>query len=147
MTTYSPAGLALTKSFEGCSLKSYRDSAGIWTIGWGHVSGVVPGMVWTQEQADAQLLDDIQWAVGVVNSKVHVPLNQNQFDALVDFCYNAGSGNFAASTLLRKVNAGDFAGAAAQFPLWVHAGGAVIPGLVRRREAEQALFELTPQDG
>ena len=75
-----------------------------------------------------------------VNRAVRVGITQNQFDALVDFCFNAGRGNFLQSTLLRKVNLEDFAGATVQFGLWVHAGGEVVPGLVRRRKAEADLF-------
>jgi lysozyme len=67
-------------------------------------------------------------------------VNQNQFDAMVDFAYNAGAGAFLGSTLLKKVNTGDFPGAAAQFALWIHAGGEVVEGLVRRRKAEADLF-------
>ena len=83
---------------------------------------------------------DLAEAVACVNHAVQVAISQNQFDAMVDFCFNAGRGNFVQSTLLRKVNSGDFQGAAAQFALWVHAGGEVVAGLVRRRNAEAALF-------
>ena len=75
-----------------------------------------------------------------VNRAVNVPITQNQFDALVDFCFNCGRGSLLQSTLLRKVNIGDFAGAAAQFALWDHAGGEVVEGLVKRRTAEAELF-------
>jgi lysozyme len=71
---------------------------------------------------------------------VRVPIAQHQFDALVDFCFNAGRGNFLQSTLLAKVNRGDFAAAAIQFGLWVHAAGEVVPGLARRRKAEAEMF-------
>lgn len=141
---YSDKGLALTKSFEGCKLESYKDSAGLWTIGYGHRAGVIEGMVWTQEQADQQLADDIQWANAVVNKDVTVDLNQNQHDALVDFCFNCGSGNFGESTLLRLVNLEKFQLASEQFGVWVYAGGQVIDGLVRRREAEAELFGEVP---
>lgn len=138
---YSEKGLALTKSFEGLRLEAYQDCAGVWTVGYGHTgAGVVEGMTVNDAEAELLLLADLEDAVVCVNRKVTVAIEQNQFDALVDFCFNAGRGNFLQSTLLRKVNAGDFAGAAAQFGLWVHAGGEVVPGLVRRRKAEAALF-------
>ena len=97
-------------------------------------------MVWTQEQADAQLLKDIQNAVDHVNRLVTVPLSQGEYDALVDFIFNVGSGNFDRSALLRLLNAGNYQVAAAQFDLWDHAGGKVVAGLLRRREAEKAEF-------
>jgi len=139
---YGEKGIALTKSFESCRLQSYQDSGGVWTVGWGHVGPeVIAGLVWTQEQADEQFLTDTAWANGVVSSSVTEPVNQNQHDALVDFTFNVGSGNFTGSTLLRLVNLGRFDDAAQQFGLWVHAGGQVISGLVRRRQAEANLFQ------
>jgi lysozyme len=144
--SYSDHGLALTRSFEGLSLKSYQDSGGVWTIGYGHTGpGVHAGLSITPDRADNLLREDVAAAVGCVNRGVRVPLAQHQFDALVDFCFNAGSGNFLGSTLLRAVNAGEFAAATEQFALWVHAAGAVIPGLVRRRAAEAALFSGNTQ--
>ena len=138
---YSERGLALTKSFEGLHLEAYRDCAGVWTIGYGHTgAAVLAGSVIDAVEAEQLLRADIAEAVACVNRVVIAEISQSQFDALVDFCFNAGRGNFAQSTLLRKVNAEDFAGAAAQFGLWVHAGGEVVPGLVRRRKAEAALF-------
>ena len=91
-------------------------------------------------QAEELLRDDLADAVACVNRAVQTVISQGQFDALVDFCFNAGRGNFAQSTLLRKVNVRDFGGAAAQFALWVHAGGEVVNGLVRRRKAEAEVF-------
>jgi lysozyme len=138
---YSEVGLALTKSFEGLSLNSYQDSASVWTIGYGHTSpDVVAGLTITEADAEALLCADLAAAVTCVNRAVHVNISQNQFDALVDFCFNAGRGGFLQSTLLQRVNASDFQGAATQFGLWVHAGGKVIHGLVRRRKAEAARF-------
>lgn len=146
--TYSSNGLALTKSFEGLRLDAYQDSAGVWTIGYGHTGpDIREGLVWTQERADAELLEDTGLAQACVNKAVTSEINQNQFDAMVDFTFNAGRGNFVSSTLLGKVNVSDFAGAAAQFALWVHAGSEVVAGLVSRRKAEAELFSLTPQDG
>lgn len=138
---YSEKGLALTKSFEGLRLEAYRDCAGVWTVGYGHTGrGVVEGMTVNDAEAEMLLLADLEDAVRCVNLRVTAEISQSQFDALVDFCFNAGRGNFSQSTLLRKVNAEDFDGAAAQFGLWVHAGGEVVAGLVRRRKAEAELF-------
>ncbi|MGA7156034.1 MAG: lysozyme [Acidobacteriaceae bacterium] len=138
---YSEEGLALTKSFEGLHLEAYRDCAGIWTIGYGHTGPAVSdGQTINDEEAEMLLRADLAEAITWVNRKITAKVSQNQFDALVDFCFNAGRGNFVQSTLLRKVNAEDFAGAAAQFGLWVHAGGEVVPGLVRRRAAEAEMF-------
>ena len=138
---YSERGLALTKSFEGLQLEAYRDCAGIWTIGFGHTGvGVVAGEAVSEMEAEVLLRGDLAEAVACVNRSVDGEISQGQFDAMVDFCFNAGRGNFAQSTLLRKVNGGDFAGASAQFALWVHAGGEVVAGLVRRRNAEAELF-------
>jgi len=139
--TYSEKGLALTKSFEGLRLEAYRDCAGVWTVGYGHTGpGVVEGVTVNDAEAQMLLLADLEDAVRCVNLRVTVGISQSKFDALVDFCFNAGRGNFVKSTLLRKANTGDFDGAAAQFGLWVHAGGEVVTGLVRRRKAEAALF-------
>jgi len=138
---YSEKGLAMTKSFEGLSLKAYQDCAGVWTIGFGHTGpSLIAGMTISEADAEALLRADLAEAVTCVNRVVNVPIHQGQFDALVDFCFNAGRGNLLQSTLLRKVNLGDFEGAAAQFGLWVHAGGEVVDGLVRRRKAEAAMF-------
>ena len=138
---YSEKGLELTKSFEGLRLVSYQDCAGIWTVGYGHTGAeVCEGLEVSEAEAERFLRADVAGAVRCVNEKVSGSISQNQFDALVDFCFNAGRGNFLQSTLLRKVNLGDFAGAVVQFGLWVHARGEVVPGLVRRRKAEAALF-------
>ena len=138
---YSKQGEALTEQFESCRLTAYPDLKGIWTIGWGHTGPeVVPGLVWTQAQADAALLKDCQNAVDHVNRLVRVPLTQGEFDALVDFAFNAGCGAFAGSTMLKLLNSGNYAGAAGQFELWDHAAGKVVAGLLRRRRAEEAEF-------
>lgn len=138
---YSGKGLALTEQFEGLRLAAYQDSVGVWTIGYGHTGADVhPGLTITQQQASTLLLKDVASAVADVNRLVTVPLTQNQFDALVDFVFNAGGGSFSTSTLLRDLNAGNYAAAAAQFPRWVHAGNQILPGLVARRKAEQTLF-------
>ena len=137
---YSLAGEHLTESFESCRFVAYQDSKGVWTIGWGHARGVQEGDTCTQEQADAWLLEDVQEAVDAVNRLVTVPLTQAQFDALVDFTFNAGEGNFASSTMLRLLNAGDYDGADAEFKRWDMCGGAHLAGLERRRLAEAAEF-------
>ena len=136
----SAQGLELIQGFESLRLNAYQDSAGVWTIGWGHTGGVRPGDRITRAQADAYLQQDTGWAQQAVSDLVHVPLTQGQFDALTSFTFNVGRGALEDSTLLRKLNAGDYAGAQAQFGRWVHAGGEVLQGLVRRRAAEAELF-------
>jgi lysozyme len=138
---YSDAGMAMTKSFEGLRTEAYQDSGGVWTVGYGHVGvSVVAGMVIDEAEAVALLREDLAAAVACVNKGVTGVVTQGQFDAMVDFCFNVGRGNFSESTLLRMVNKGDLGGAAAQFGLWVHVGGCVAAGLVRRRKAEAAMF-------
>jgi lysozyme len=138
---YSDHGLALTKSFEGLHLEAYRDCTGVWTIGYGHTGPTLAaGQTISEPEAEEFLRADLAEAVACVNRGVQSVISQNQFDAMVDFCFNAGRGNFLNSTLLRKLNSGDVEGAAAQFALWVHAGGEVVAGLVRRRKAEAELF-------
>jgi lysozyme len=140
VVVYSKAGLALTESFEGVRLVAYQDQVGRWTIGYGHAEGVHEGDTCTQEQAEQWLEQDVQWAESVVNNHVTIPLTQTQFDALVDFVFNVGSGNFEHSSLLELVNTGDFEQAAQQFEKWSHAGGVVVAGLLRRRIAEEQEF-------
>lgn len=138
---YSDAGLALTKSFESCVLTAYADLGGVWTIGYGHTgSEVKEGLRWTQQQADRQLLIDLRGSIACVKRAVKVSILQNQFDALVDFVFNVGCGSFEASTLLKDLNAGDIDGAAAEFLMWDHVDGVVVPGLLRRRRAEVGMF-------
>jgi lysozyme len=141
--TMSPAGLAaLTKKFEGLVLGVYPDpgSGGKpLTAGYGHTGpDVKPGMVVTQEQADAWLRADIAAAEATVRQLVTVQLTQHEFDALVDFEYNTG--RLGSSSLLRKVNAGNFAAATAEFGRWTLAHGQVLAGLVARRRQEAAWF-------
>lgn len=141
----SNSGISMLKRFEGCELTAYQDAVGVWTIGYGWMQPVngVPvgkGMTITQGTADSLLRSGLaQYELGVTRL-VRVCINQNQFDALVDFAYNLGVRALEGSTLLKKLNAGDYAGAAAEFPKWNKAGGKVLPGLVRRREAERSLF-------
>lgn len=136
----SQRGLSLIKSFEGLRLQAYQDAVSVWTIGYGTTRGVNAGMKISKEQAERMLLNDVQRFEPEVERLVTAPLSQNQWDALVSFTYNLGSANLESSTLLRKLNAGDYAGAAEQFPRWSKAGGKVLAGLTRRREAERALF-------
>ncbi len=138
---YSDAGFAMTKSFEGLSLEAYKDVAGVWTIGYGHTGpALLEGMKISQADADMMLRADLASAVACVNGALQREVTQAQFDALVDFCFNVGRRAFVQSSLLRYVNGGDFAAAALQFLQWVHAGGEVCAGLVRRRKAEAAMF-------
>ena len=144
----SNKGIALIKEYEGCKLKAYTCSAGVWTIGYGHTRGGKAGDVITQAQADAFFLEDIKAFERDVNSLLKVPVTQGMFDALVSFAFNVGSDidadtiaeGLGDSTLLKKVNAGDKAGAANEFAKWNKAAGKVVSGLVRRREAERKLF-------
>lgn len=133
-------GLALIKHFEGLQTHAYLCPAGVWTIGYGHTRGVRSGEVITSEQADALLSDDLSASERAVERSVTVPLSQQQFDALVSFTFNFGEGNLHDSTLLKKLNAGDSAGAADEFLRWVNADGKKLPGLVERRNAERQLF-------
>lgn len=138
-------GLALLKSFEGKRLNSYDDGVGVWTIGYGttRINGVkvTRGMTISDSQAEEYLKADLNSFEKTVNEAVKVPLNQNQFDALVSLTYNIGSSAFTNSTLLRKLNASDYKGASDQFLVWNKGGGKVMRGLVRRREAEKKLFD------
>ena len=135
------AGVRLVQEFEGCKLDAYRCPAGIPTIGYGATGpDIRMGMTWTQEQADERLADDLSKFSDGVDRLVRVPLTGNQFAALVSFAYNVGLGALAGSTLLRKLNAGDYQGAADQLPRWNKGGGRVLSGLVRRRAAERELF-------
>lgn len=138
---YSANGLALTESFEGLELKAYQDSVGVWTIGYGHTgTDVHSGLTITEDQASILLAADVAWAVTCVNKSVKSAINQNQFDALVDFTFNLGCANLGQSTLLRMLNASNFEGAANEFLRWNKAGGKVLKGLMRRRQAEMDLF-------
>lgn len=133
-------GLDLIKRSEELRLKAYLDTGGVPTIGWGHTRGVRMGDTCTEGQAETYLREDTAEAVGAVNRLVKVPLTQNQFDALVSFTFNVGEGAMASSTLLRKLNAGDYRGAADQLERWVFDNGRKLGGLVTRRAAERELF-------
>ena len=119
----SEEGISLIKNYEGCKLEAYQDSVGVWTIGFGHIKDVKDG--------DKINQDDM----------VKVPLDQCQFDALVCWVYNLGPTNLKESTLLRILNEGDYGGVPEQIKRWNKAGGVILGGLVKRREAEANLFE------
>lgn len=141
--TISQTGIALIKEFEGCDLTACDDGAGTVTIGYGHTGvDVYWGQRITQAQAEAYLSADLQYFEKVVNRLITVPITQNMFDALVSFSFNVGENALAESTLRQKLNQGDYAGAANEFERWNQGGGQVMPGLVRRREAERKLFLL-----
>jgi lysozyme len=140
MTT-SPAGIALIKSFEQCRLVAYLPTPhDVPTIGWGHTDSVKMGDTCTQEQADEYLEEDLRTSELAIECKVSVPLTQNQFDAMVSFVFNVGTGNFESSTLLHMLNLGQYNTAADQFLRWDKQAGQVLPGLLSRRQAERALF-------
>jgi GH24 family phage-related lysozyme (muramidase) len=158
-TSVSPVGVALIQQFEDCARRrpdgryeAYPDpgtGGAPWTIGWGATGAdgfatdpgarIGPGTVWTGAQCNARLEADLaRYAADVTRSIGEVPTSQRQFDALTSFHYNTGA--IARASLTRKHVAGDHAGAAREFARWVRAGGKVLPGLVRRREAEAALY-------
>lgn len=136
----SAEGVALIKKFEGCELEAYQCSANVWTIGYGHTRGVEEGDTCSQEDAESMLVADLQEFEGYVNDIVKCPLEQNQFDALVAWTYNLGPTNLRESTLLIRLNDQDYHDAPTQIRRWNKAGGKVLDGLVRRREAEALLF-------
>lgn len=136
----SQTGVDLIKKFEGCVLKAYKDPVGVLTIGYGHTGSVKAGQVITKAKAEELLKGDLKRFEDGVEKYVRVSLNQNQFDALVSFSYNLGLGNLQSSDLLEYINKKDFKSAAKEIPLWCHAGGKVLAGLVKRRAAEMALF-------
>lgn len=146
--THSPACTLLTAHFESLRTVAYQDGNGIWTLGYGHTEGVKEGDTCTYEQAKAWLSQDLGIADAALNLLVDVALDQNEWDALCDFVYNIGQGNFATSTCLKLLNQDDKAGAINsicyndndQWHGWVFVAGQVSHGLVVRRQAEQALF-------
>jgi lysozyme len=137
----SKEGLALIKKFEGFESRAYLCPAGVWTIGYGHTKDVKEGDEWSQAHAEHMLEVELEEFCEYVNKMVKVPLEQYQFDALVAWVYNLGAGNFKESTLLRVLNQGDYDDVPHQIKRWNKAGGRVLQGLVRRREAEALLFQ------
>jgi lysozyme len=138
-------GLELIKQFEGFRARAYRDAVGVWTIGYGHTSmagapEVRPGSEVSQAEAETILRRDVEIFARGAREAVKVPLNDAQFSALVSFAYNVGLGNLRKSSVLAAINRKDFAAVPRRLQLWTKAGGRVLPGLVRRRGAEAALF-------
>lgn len=141
----SDKGLALIERFEGFRANAYRCPAGIWTIGFGHTSAaglpkVYKGMKVTKEEARAILRRDVVQYEQAVLKAIKASLTQNEFDALVSFCYNVGATNFAKSSVVRFINSGKKGQVGAALAMWVKGGGKVLPGLVSRRADEAALF-------
>ena len=141
----SDNGMKLLEQLEGLRLEAYLDSASIYTIGYGTIkypdgSKVKKGDKITKAQAKEYKLHDLKEFESTVNTSVKVPLTQNQYDALVSLSYNIGSSAFKNSTLLKKLNSGDYKGTSEQLLLWNKAGGKKVQGLVNRREAERNLF-------
>lgn len=138
----SQHGIDLICAHEGLRTKAYYDTGGVPTIGWGHTKGVKISDRCTREQAVAWLREDLGEAENTLKTLVRVPLNQNQFDALVSFVFNIGFRQFENSQMLRLLNIYDYAGAAAQFPRWRYDNKMEVAGLVARRADERHLFEL-----
>lgn len=141
----SDNGVKLLEQFEGLRLEAYLDSASIYTIGYGTIKypdgrKVKKGDKITKAQAKEYKVHDLKEFESTVNTSVKVPLTQNQYDALVSLSYNIGSGAFKNSTLLKKLNSGDYKGAAEQFLVWNKVHSKMVQGLVNRREAERKLF-------
>ena len=138
-------GIQFLKRWEGFKAEAYKDTGGVWTIGYGTIKWmgkpVEQGMKMTEKEAELALQADLAWAQTAVNQLVRYPLTQNMFDALVSFVYNVGESAFRKSTLLRLLNQGRVADAAKQFERWKFDNGKVVQGLLNRREAERALFE------
>ena len=137
----SKEGIALIKKFEGLELTAYQDSVGIWTIGWGHTKDVFEGMEISKEEAEAFLEIELEEFESYVEDLVNVELEQCQFDALECWTYNLGPTNLASSTMLKVLNKGMYEEVPYQMKRWNKAGGEVLNGLVRRREAEALLFQ------
>ena len=136
----SQEGIDLIKHFEGCELESYRCSANVLTIGYGTTKNVVEGMKISQHQAEELLMKDLEEFEEYVEDLIDVPLEQNQFDALVAWTYNLGPTNLKTSTLRKVLNKGAYDDVAEQIKRWNKANGKVLKGLVRRRNAEAELF-------
>jgi len=136
----SDKAIALIKDFESLRLKAYLCPAKVWTIGYGHTRNVERGQEITEAEAERLLRCDLVEFERDVNRLVRVPLTQNQYDALISFIFNNGAKEFSTSTLLRKLNTGDYTGAAKEFKRWKFAKGKELPGLVRRRLLEERLF-------
>ena len=140
LTMINKQTLNLIKHYEGCKLKAYLCPAGVLTIGYGHTKNVKRGDVISQQQADEVLVADLKEFENAVNDMVLVPLTENQRGALISFAFNVGIHALKKSTLLKKLNAKDYQGAANEFLRWNKAGGKELKGLTLRRQAERELF-------
>ena len=141
MMQLSKTGIELLKHFEGCELKAYQDSVGVWTIGYGHTKGIYEGLEITQSEAEKMLQDELPEYEGYITDKVVPMLQQHEYDALVCWVYNLGPTNLSSSTMLKKLNAGEFKEVPFQMKRWDKAGGQPLLGLTRRRNAEALLFK------
>ena len=137
----SGEGKSLIKKFEGCELEAYKCSAGVWTIGYGHTAGVKEGDKINQDEANHLLTEDLEEFETYVNDLVGVDLNEHQFDALVAWTFNLGPSNLKSSTLLKVLNDSQYDKVPSEMKRWNKAGGEVLEGLIRRRDAEALLFE------
>ena len=137
----SEEGISLIKHFEGCGLEAYQDSVGIWTIGYGTIKGVKEGDQINQDEAEHLLQEEMPEYEGYINEMVNVPLEQNQFDALCSWVFNLGPNNLKSSTLLKVLNESKYDEVPEQIVRWNKAGGQVLQGLVKRRQAEANMFE------
>ena len=136
MRQLDQASIDAIKSREGCRLAAYQDSGGTWTIGYGKTGSVKEGDTCTQEQADKWLADDMAWAGQCVEGAVKVHLSDSQFGALVSFAYNVGAQAFTSSTLVNRLNAGDYAAVPQELERWNKVNGKVSNGLTNRRNSE-----------
>ena len=137
----SEEGIALIKKFEGCKLEAYLDAVDVPTIAYGRTKDVKIGDICTQQQAEDWLEEELVEYEGYVNEAVKVELTQPQFDSLVSWTYNLGPSNLNRSSMLRVLNASDYDNVPEQIMRWNKAGGRVLAGLVRRREAEAEMFK------
>lgn len=140
------AGITLIQSFESCKLAVYLDGKGLATVGWGHRTSLPVGSIITQEQADSWFVSDTGFACTVLKGCIHpdIILNDNQFSALVSLAFNIGTHYFATSTLLKLLNNNQISDIPNQFLRWCHDGNDIVPGLLRRRNAEVLLFQQQP---
>ena len=141
----SAEGIALIKKFEGCPQKdgmcySYQDAIGVWTLGFGFTKNVGPESKISVEEAERRLIEELKEYEGYVNKLVEVDLSQREFDAIVAFTYNLGPTNLSQSSLLRELNQGNYNSVPSEIRRWNKAGGKVLDGLVRRREAEALMW-------
>ncbi len=137
----SEDGLELIKKFEGCETTAYQDSVGVWTIGFGHTKGVEEGQTCSIEDAESMLAEEMDEYEGYINNMVKVELQQHEFDALVAWVYNLGPTNLGESTMLKVLNGGQFDRVPDEMNRWTRAGGEILEGLVRRRQAESLMFQ------